>query len=102
MILVLEEFRKESPEMPIQQALTFLRIAEEEGETVTDVAKRAGLVLASVSRHVEVLGQFRPAKDIGLSLIDDQYHPTDRRRKVLTLTDKGRGLVNRVVSHIAN
>lgn len=100
LILILEEFRKVNPEMAIQQALTLLTAASEPGLTVTDLAKKAGLGLASTSRHVEVLGPHRPAKNIGLGLLSDDFHDTDRRRKIIRLTPAGQRTVKSLIDLI--
>lgn len=89
LVMILDEFRKVNPEMPLQQALTILTIAMEPGLTVSDVAKKAGLTLASVSRHLEALGPHNPSKGVGLGLVAYDYSPTDRRAKVVSLTAAG-------------
>lgn len=95
--MILEEFRKINPEMPLQQALTILTIAAEPGMTVSDLAKKAGLTLASVSRHCEALGPANPAKGVGLGIIAYDYSPTDRRAKIVNLTPAGHRAVRSLI-----
>lgn len=89
LVLILEEFRKIDQEMPLQMAITLLTVALEPGSTISDIAKVAGHKLASTSRHVEVLGPWRPAKNKGKGLMVDDYADMDRRRKVINLTPNG-------------
>lgn len=92
-ILALEQFREVSPEMPIQQALLFLRIAAQEHQSAGELAKRADITMASASRHVEVLTSGKS----GLGLIVDICDVEDRRRRALSLSSEGRLLLHRVV-----
>ena len=94
--LVLSEFRKVHPEIGTQQCITLLAIAEEPGLTVTDLSRKTGIGLASMSRHIETLGPHRPSKNVGWGLVADDTHPTDRRRKVITLTREGWDIVRNI------
>lgn len=97
--LILNEFRKVHPEIGTQQCMTLLAIAEEPGLTVTDLSRKTGIGLASMSRHIETLGPHRPSKNVGWGLVSDDPHPTDRRRKVITLTAAGWRII-RSLDHI--
>lgn len=87
--LILDEFRKVYPEMPMQMAASLITVAVNPGLTVTEVAKLAGNTLSSTSRHMEVLGPYNEVKKMGLGIIEYSYDAADRRRKVVVLTPAG-------------
>lgn len=91
---LIEEYRKLYNMMPMQQAATLLQIALEPGITVTDLAEKTGLTMASASRNIEVLGPWQPKREIGMGLIQNDYSDEDRRKKTLTLTAKGWRVIN--------
>lgn len=95
--LIAQEYRKASPEMPTQQQLILLTIAENPGSTLTEIGQRTGMLIAAVSRHIGALGPYRPAKKIGLELITDGYADDDRRKKVVHLTAKGCAVVDSLI-----
>lgn len=99
--LILNEFRKVHPEIGTQQCMTLLAIAEEPGLTVTELSRKTGITLAAMSRHIETLGPHRPSKQVGWGLVADDAHPTDRRRKVITLTAQGWRII-RSLEHIVS
>lgn len=95
--LMLNEFRKLDPEIPVQQLSTFLAVAMEPGITVTDAGTKAGVGLGSVSRHIDVLGKPRTTaagRTVGLSLLVATPDPVDRRRKTVALTAKGQRIAD--------
>lgn len=98
--LILDEFRKVYPEMPMQMAASLLTVAANPGLTVTDVAKAAGNTLSSTSRHMEVLGPYNETKKMGLGIIEYSYDAADRRRKVVVLTPAGERIFNSLVDLI--
>lgn len=100
--LILNEFRKVHPEIGTQQCMTLLAIAEEPGLTVTELSRKTGIGLASMSRHIEILGPHRALKGVGWGLVQDDSHPTDRRRKVITLTAQGWRIIRSLEHIISN
>lgn len=78
------------PEMPLQQLHCLLVVAEaEEGTSLTDLAKKVGIGLATASRYVGALGKINRRREEGLKLIESFEDPMERRKKIIRLTKKG-------------
>lgn len=94
---VVAEIRKVDPEMSLPELHVFLLIAnEEEGMSLTDVSGKAGVALATASRYIGHLGQIDRNYKPGLGLLDSREDPRERRKKIISLTDKGRQLVDKM------
>lgn len=89
-VQVLEAFRKLDPDLPIQYALSFMTIAQSEGISIGELAERLGIAQSSASRNVAALSRWHSFGKAGLDLVQAQEDPRERRRKIVTLTDKGR------------
>lgn len=100
LLLILNEFRKAYPEMPIQVAATLVTVAHHPGLGVTELANLSGNTLASCSRHLETLGPYNEVKKTGLGLIEKGYSPKDRRKQIHTLSPSGESLVRSLVDVI--
>lgn len=87
--LIVEEFRKIDPELPMQQALTLLAIAAEPGLTLKDYARQVGVSEAALSRHVQLLGTPGVDPKGKYGMVVAKYDTVDTRRKITLLTDKG-------------
>ena len=87
---VIEEFRKIDPEMPIQQASAFMYIVTHEGCTMKAVAEHLGMSQAASSRNVAALSEWHRLKRPGAGLVTSEADPYEMRRKVITLTPKGK------------
>ena len=86
------------PEMPLGQAKCLLIVAQsEEGMSLTDIAKKAGIGLATASRHIAALGKINRKKEDGLKLIESFEDPMERRKKIIRLTSKGRTTIKRII-----
>jgi len=90
---VLEAFRTLDPDLPIQYALSFITIAQNEGMSIGELAERLGIAQSSASRNVAALSRWHSFGKAGFDLVQAQEDPRERRRKVVTLTDKGRGFI---------
>lgn len=78
-------------EMPLQQFHCFLLIAAaEEGLSLSDLAKKADIGLATASRYVAALGKINRHREEGLKLIEAFENPMERRKKIIRLTPKGK------------
>ena len=62
---VLEEFRKLDPDLPIQYALSFLTLAQNEGMSMRELAERLGIAQSSASRNVAALEQMAQLRQAG-------------------------------------
>jgi DNA-binding MarR family transcriptional regulator len=95
---LLESISAINPEMPLQQARCLFIVAEsEEGLSLSDIAKKAGIGLATASRYIGALGKINRKKEEGLQLIESFEDPMERRKKVIRLTTKGRVAVRRII-----
>jgi len=90
---VLEAFRTLDPDLPIQYALSFMTIAQSEGISIGELAERLGIAQSSASRNVAALSRWHSFGKAGLDLVQAQEDPRERRRKIVTLTDKGRAFL---------
>lgn len=98
---VLEAFRTLDPDLPIQYALSFLTIAQNEGMSVGELAERLGIAQSSASRNVAALSRWHSFGKEGLDLVQAQEDPRERRRKVVTLTDRGRAFLDNLRGIVA-
>jgi len=92
-VRVLEEFRRFDPDMPIQYALSFLTIAQNEGLSMGDLAQRLGIAQSSASRNIAALSRWHSFGKDGHNLVEAREDPRERRRKIVSLTPRGHHLV---------
>lgn len=71
--------------LPVSYAQAFIEIAADPGLSITTLADRLNMPLSTVSRIVAALAD---AKKYGL--VDVSYASDEKRRKVITLSEKGR------------
>jgi len=93
-----QAFRTLDPTMPLQLAYTFILCATYEGESIGDIARRAGFARATTSRHILDLGEFDRKKQPGYGLVETKIDPMELRRKTVHLTPKGRHLLNQIIT----
>lgn len=98
-VQVFKKIQEIDPEMPLGMAFALFVIAskEPEGLSLTDLAKEANIGLASASRYVSALGKQDRRRQKGLELVDAREDPMERRKKVVTLTPKGRVLIKKLL-----
>lgn len=70
---------------------------EAEGMTLTELAKKASISLATASRYVAALGKINRKKEEGLKLVEAFENPMERRQKIIRLTKKGQTVVNKAL-----
>ena len=99
---VLEAFRTLDPDLPIQYALSFMTIARNEGISIGELAERLGIAQSSASRNVAALSRWHSFGKAGLDLVQAQEDPRERRRKIVTLTDKGRAFLDELRAIVGN
>lgn len=95
---LLSEVQKIDPEMPLQQLMCLLVIAESnEGMSLTEVANKVGVGLATASRYVGSLGKINRRREEGLKFIEAYEDPMERRKKIIRLTPKGKAIVKQIL-----
>jgi DNA-binding MarR family transcriptional regulator len=82
--------------MPISVVLTILLVAHKEGQTVSELAKAAGISLAKMSRTLSDLSDTNRYGGPGLGLLEMRVEIYDRRFQRSSLTSKGRALVSQI------
>ena len=76
------ELREAAPGMTAGQLLTFLVVIRKGRCNQTEIGNATGLGKAAVSRHV--------LKLVALGLLSQSVDPTNGRKRVVSLTDRGR------------
>jgi DNA-binding MarR family transcriptional regulator len=88
-------------EMPLQQLHCLLVIAQaKDGLSLTEIASKVGISLATASRYVAALGKQNRHREEGLLLIESFEDPMERRKKIIRLTAKGRTAINKLVGDL--
>ncbi len=93
-----ELFRKQTPDLWVNNILTFLYVCENEGASVSEIAQVSRLLEATASRCIRSFaapgtpGVFKPALGL-LELVED---PADGRGRLVYLTPKGRALAAQI------
>ena len=100
-LLLLRELQKIDPEFPLQYAVCLAEIALDEGLSITDLSNRTGMAISTVSRIVGALSDYRQSGQ-PYQLVALTISKTERRRKHITLTDKGRTAVGNIANLIAS
>ena len=90
----IQEFRKLDYEIPAQVILCFVFIASHNPCHSEVLCHELGLTRAAVSRNTDWLSAKHRLKKPGLNLITKEVDPSNRRRMILSLTDKGRNIAN--------
>jgi DNA-binding MarR family transcriptional regulator len=90
----LNKFRVVYPEMPVQQMLLLLILGVEVSMPQKELADRLKMSSAAVSRNIATLSTLTTGTSkAGLGLVSWVDHPSDRRSKLVVLTEQGRNLV---------
>ena len=87
---ILQEFRKLDYEMPAQVILCFVFVASHNPCHSEVLCHELGLTRAAVSRNTDWLSAKHRLKKPGLGLINKEVDLSNRRRMILSLTDKGK------------
>jgi DNA-binding MarR family transcriptional regulator len=96
-VLVIESFRAIRRIMPLQHVYAFLLVAMEEGCSVSEYARRAGVTQAVMTRILFALGSRSQGRESGYALVQQAIDLGDSRRTQTFLTAKGRALIEEIV-----
>ena len=95
----LVELTEIDAEFPIQWAITFLEIAQNEGASLKDIAEETGMSMSVMSRTIGALANYRRmGKPYGIVTV--KAAKDDGRRKELFLSAKGKKLLAKLVGSI--
>lgn len=100
LLTIISKFREQDAEMPIQQAVTFLWVALNEGKTQRDARQSLDMPASSASRNLAALSKVHRLGKEGLGLIQFDEDPNDRRAKILSLTPKGRAFLSNIMGDL--
>ncbi|MBK6895296.1 MAG: helix-turn-helix domain-containing protein [Alphaproteobacteria bacterium] len=92
LIRLLAELQKIDAEFPLQYAVCLCEIARAEGLSLTQLSAKTGMPLSTVSRIVGALSKYRQ-KGKPYGLVKVTVAPTERRRKEISLTARGRSVI---------
>ena len=92
LIRLLAELQKIDAEFPLQYAVCLCEIARAEGLSLTQLSAKTGMPLSTVSRIVGALSKYRQ-KGKPYGLVKVAVAPTERRRKEISLTARGRSVM---------
>ena len=92
---VLNELTNIDNEFPLQWAVVFLEIAQNEGAALKDIAETTGISMSVMSRTIGALSNYRRmGKPYGIVVV--KQAKDDRRRKELFLSAKGKRLIEKL------
>lgn len=97
---LLQIIRDIDSEFPIQYAFCLSIVAANEGMSLTQLSDQAGLSLSTISRIVGALS-LRKNKDRDYLLLTVKTSKTERRRKELYLSRRGRDLLHNISELLA-
>ena len=80
--------------MQLQTAITLLLVMRFAPCRMASLRSMAGLSQASISRNCAALGKIHRHGQPGLGLIQTEEDIMDRKHKIVTLTPKGRNVMN--------
>lgn len=97
----LERVREIDSTMTTQQLSVLLLIAAHGEAPMADVAAKADMERSSVSRNMAILGPYGRQGKKGLGLLSFREDLTNRSRKFVKLTPKGKALVDELADIVA-
>lgn len=91
--------RNIDPDINLAQLQCLLVVSQEEkdGISITEIANKVGITLATASRYIAALGKTNRHHEDGFGLIETFEDPMERRRKIVRLTPKGKSLINKML-----
>lgn len=96
----LSTFRLLSERMPLNYVMSFLAVALEEGQSVTDYAERLGLSMSTMSRHLLDIGERNRTMEPGHGLVTYRPDPLELRKHQYFLTPKGKTLLGQLLREL--
>lgn len=95
---LLQRFRGQDGEMPVQQMLVFCWVALNEGGLQRDLCASLEMANSTASRNIAALSEVHRLGKPGLGLITWVESNVDRRSKLLILTQKGKAFAQELLT----
>lgn len=89
LISLFDTLRDLNPEMPAQNVLTLLLVAQSPGISMAELQQRLKVASSTMSRNIASLSAHRGKGEAGLGLIEAREDIMDRRAKLVWLTPAG-------------
>lgn len=98
----LDPFFRVRTTMPARYVQAFLLVAQKEGLSVAEYAKRADQPMTTMSRILLDMSERgrSPGSDDGAGLVEGSENPMDMREKLYALTPKGRALLASIMKGV--
>ncbi len=96
----LNVFKLLNERMPLQYVTSFLAVATDEGNGVTHYAKRLGVNVTTMSRHLLDIGERNRNMEPGYGLVTYRADPLELRKHQYFLTPKGKQLIHSIMREI--
>jgi DNA-binding MarR family transcriptional regulator len=90
---VLDPFFRVRGTMPARHVQAYFLVAQKEGQTVTELAKKADMPVTTMSRILLDMGERTRYFEEGAGLVQGEDNPLNRRERLYSLTHKGRALL---------
>jgi DNA-binding MarR family transcriptional regulator len=88
--------------MPLRYVQAYLLVAQKEGQSVTDLAKKADMPVTTMSRNLLDMGERNRYFEEGAGLVVGEDNPLNRRERLYSLTHKGRALLASITKGAKN
>lgn len=93
MLAALDPFFRIRATMPARCIQAYLVVAEKEGLSIGEYAKRSGLSQTTMSKNLLDMSERDRNYEEGAGLVEGRENALNRREKVYSLTPKGRALL---------
>jgi DNA-binding MarR family transcriptional regulator len=93
LLSTLDPFFRIRGTMPLRHVQAYLLVAQKEGQTVTELAKKADMPVTTMSRNLLDMGERNRYFEEGAGLVVGEDNPYNRRERLYRLSHKGRALL---------
>lgn len=94
--LALEPFVALNPTIPASYIISFLTVAENEGQPVSEYAREVGVYKAVMTRHLLDLGERDRRGEEGMNIVEQKRDKVDLRINRSFVNEKGAALLSKV------